>query len=74
MQRIKIVGLVALLALVAMACGGDDDEPTETGTATGTTDGGTATGATGALAEFGETTDADPALVDKALGPVDAVG
>ncbi len=31
----------------------------------------TATGATGALAEFGESTDADPALVEKALGPVE---
>jgi hypothetical protein len=69
MQRIRIVGLVALLALVAAACGGDGEEPTDTGTATGATDGAT-TGASGALAEFGESTDADPALVEKALGPV----
>jgi hypothetical protein len=72
MLRIKIVTLVAVLALVAAACGGDDEtEPSTTdgGTTTGTT--GTATGtATGPLAEFGESTDADPALVEEALGPV----
>jgi ribose transport system substrate-binding protein len=70
MQRtIRFIAVVAVLALVAAACGGDDDE----GTATGTTDAvgeTSATGATGALAEFGESTDADPALVEKALGPV----
>ena len=70
MQRImKIAAIVAVLALVAAACGGDDgDEPTPTGA----TDGGAlpATGATGSLSEFGESTDADQALVDKALGPV----
>jgi len=66
MLRIKIVTLVAVLALVAAACGGDDEtEPatTDSGTTTGTT-------GTGALAEFGESTDADPALVEEALGPV----
>ncbi|HET7234813.1 MAG TPA: substrate-binding domain-containing protein [Actinomycetota bacterium] len=72
MLRIKIVTLVAVLALVAAACGGDDEtEPSTTdgGTTTGTT--GTTTGtATGPLTEFGESTDADPALVEKALGPV----
>ncbi|MEX1093046.1 MAG: substrate-binding domain-containing protein [Acidimicrobiia bacterium] len=74
MQRIiKIVAVVALLALVAAACGGDGEETTSTGT----TDVGGATSATGAtetgdpLAEFGESTDADPALVEKALGPVE---
>jgi hypothetical protein len=69
MQRImRIAAIVAVLALVAAACGGDDgDEPTPTGT----TDGGLpATGATGSLSEFGESIDADQALVDKALGPV----
>src|SRR3989337_2539259 len=70
MHRIKIVGLVAVLALVAAACGGDGDETGTTGT-TGTT---SATGATATgepLAEFGETTAADPALVERALGPVE---
>jgi len=68
MQRIRIAAVIAALVLVAAACGGDDDDET---TATGATEGQTATGATGALAEFGESTDADPALVEKALGPVE---
>ncbi len=68
MQRIRIAAVIAALALMAAACGGDDDDET---TATGATQGQTATGATGALAEFGESTDADPALVEKALGPVE---
>jgi ribose transport system substrate-binding protein len=70
MQRIKIVALVAVLALIGVACGSGGDEPNTTGTATGTAGGG-ATGASGPLAEFGESTDADPALVAKALGPVE---
>jgi len=74
MQRIRIIGLIAVLALVTAACGGGGDETTPTGS----TDGGTtaATGATASddpLAEFGESTDADPALVAKALGPVGTV-
>jgi ribose transport system substrate-binding protein len=68
MQRIRIAAVIAALALVAAACGGDDDGDTS---ATGSTQGQAATGATGALAEFGESTDADPALVEKALGPVE---
>jgi ribose transport system substrate-binding protein len=68
MQRIRIAAVIAALALMAAACGGDDDGDT---TATGSTQGQAATGATGALAEFGESTDADPALVEKALGPVE---
>ena len=68
MQRIRIAAVIAALALMAAACGGDDNGET---TATGATQGQTATGATGALAEFGESTDADPALVEKALGPVE---
>jgi ABC-type sugar transport system substrate-binding protein len=75
MQRIKIVAVVALLALVAAACSSGDDGGGDDTNATGAT-GGTAaaTGATGAtggpLAEFGESTDADPALVEKAMGSV----
>ena len=68
MQRIRIAAVIAALALMAAACGGDDNGDT---TATGATQGQAATGATGALAEFGESTDADPALVEKALGAVD---
>ena len=68
MQRIRIAAVIVALVLVAAACGGDDGDDA---TATGATEGETATGATGALAEFGESTDADPALVEKALGPVE---
>jgi ribose transport system substrate-binding protein len=68
MQRIRIAAVIVALVLVAAACGGDDGDDM---TATGATEGETATGATGALAEFGESTDADPALVEKALGPVE---
>ncbi|HEV8563944.1 MAG TPA: substrate-binding domain-containing protein, partial [Actinomycetota bacterium] len=64
MQRIKIVAFVTLLALVAAACSSDSSEPTSTETAGSATTGG------GSLSEFGESTDADPALVEKALGPV----
>jgi hypothetical protein len=66
MTRIKIVGILLALALVAAACSGGDDEPTDETGSVG------ATGATGSgpLAEFGESTDADQALVDKAMGPV----
>lgn len=77
MQRIKFVAIIALLGLVAAACSGDDGD--ETGP-TAITEGGTtaATGSTattgttgaGGLAEFGESTDADPALVEKAMGDV----
>jgi ribose transport system substrate-binding protein len=70
MQRIKLIGIVAMLALVAAACGGDDGETTAPGT---TDDGETVTNGEGPLAEYGESTDADPALVEKALGPVDDV-
>ena len=72
MQRIKIVGIIAVLALVAAACGGGDDNGSTGSTGTGAT---AATGASGSgpLAEFGESTDADPALVEKAMGPVQEV-
>ncbi|MGH2662662.1 MAG: substrate-binding domain-containing protein [Actinomycetota bacterium] len=70
MQRLKFVGVVALLALVAAACNGDGGGTDSTGTAEG---GGTTTTGSGPLAEFGESTDADPALVEKALGPVEGV-
>lgn len=68
MQRIKIVAVVALFALVTAACGGDETTPdgTDDGATTGTV-------GSGELSEFGESTDADPALVEKALGPVGEV-
>jgi ABC-type sugar transport system substrate-binding protein len=66
MQRIRAIGIILMLALVAAACGGDG------GTTDGGTDGGTTTA--GSLEEAGESTDADPALVEKALGvPIDQV-
>lgn len=73
MQRIRIIGVAAVLALVAAACGGDGGEtPTGATDAVGETAPAGTTG-TGPLSEFGESTDADPALVEKALGPVGAV-
>ena len=63
MRRIKIIGIIAVLALTAAACSDDG------GTTSEPTDGGT-TSAGGALAEYGESTDADPALVTKAMGDV----
>jgi ribose transport system substrate-binding protein len=64
MKRIRIIGFIAMLALVAAACGGDKETPGGTPTPTGAT-------GTGGLSDFGESTDADPALVAKALGPVE---
>ncbi|HET9672422.1 MAG TPA: substrate-binding domain-containing protein, partial [Actinomycetota bacterium] len=63
MRGIRILGIALVLALVAVACGGAEDD----GTTTGPTGSATPTGS-GPLAEFGESTDADPALVEKALG------
>jgi peptide/nickel transport system substrate-binding protein len=45
-KRFSIVAFVLVLALVAAACGGDDEEPTATGETSGAT-GETATGPTG---------------------------
>jgi ribose transport system substrate-binding protein len=77
MQRIsKITVVGALLVLVAAACGGGK-KTTTTGTTGGatTTSGATTPGTTttsgGPLSQFGESTDADPALIAKALGPVE---
>jgi ribose transport system substrate-binding protein len=50
--------------------GGTDGGGTDDG---GTDDGGTDDGGGGDVADFGESTDADPALVERALGPVDDV-
>ncbi|MDH3194223.1 MAG: substrate-binding domain-containing protein [Acidimicrobiia bacterium] len=89
MNRIKIVGCVAVLAMLLTACSGDAGttttadtpapttagETTTTAAATPTTSGSTATTSdpgTDPLAEYGESTDADPALVAKAMGPIDA--
>ncbi len=87
MRHWKIIALLAVFALVIAACSSDSEETTTTagggettttagGGETTTTAGGgetttTAGGGDGPLAQFGESTDADPALVAKALGPVD---
>ncbi len=110
MTRAKVIGLLAVLALVLAACGGDDasDDPT-TADATTADDSADdadaddeeeepaadaeepaaeedeepaeeaaaeepAAGGDGSdVTAFGESTDADPALVERALGPVDDV-
>jgi hypothetical protein len=83
MKRIKIIGLVAVLALIAAACNGAAETTTTEGgggttttAAAPTTTTGGATTTTGGpdnpLADHGEDpTAADQALVDKALGPVE---
>jgi len=89
MKKTKIIGLIAILAMLVAACGGDDagstttaaapDDPTTTAaagepTTTEAMDDTTTSAAGGdnPLAEFGEDpTAADPALVEKALGPVE---
>jgi ribose transport system substrate-binding protein len=66
MKGTKIAGVVAALVLLATACGGGEPAARRTpgqGTATGT----------GPLARFGESTNADRALIEKAMGPVENV-
>ena len=68
--------LVVAFTLLVAACGGDDDPADTTAATPGDTTAApeattAAPGGEGALAEYGESTDADPALVEKALGPVD---
>ncbi len=80
MKRIRMVAVVAALALIAAACTTTESTTTTSTTAPPqptTTDGGgdgttsTTGGSDNPLAEFGEDpTAADPALVEKALGPV----
>ncbi|HUP17012.1 MAG TPA: substrate-binding domain-containing protein, partial [Acidimicrobiia bacterium] len=83
MKRINTIGALAVLALILAACSGTAAttttatattaaETTTTADTTETTAGETTTTeSAGALSEFGESTDADLALVEKALGPVD---
>jgi ribose transport system substrate-binding protein len=76
MRRLRIIGVLMVIALVAAACG-DDDTGATTTTAPGatTTQAGetTTTQPGGPLSEYGESTDADPALVMRALGTTDGV-
>jgi ABC-type sugar transport system substrate-binding protein len=75
-----MIGVMAVLAMIAVACGDDDAATTTTAAATTTTEaattttGGetTTTAAAGPLAEYGEDPGAaDEGLITKALGPVD---
>lgn len=68
MRTIRIAAVIASLLLMAAACSSNDDNGGST--TTGANNGTAATGASGPLAQYGESTDADPALVEKALGPV----
>jgi ribose transport system substrate-binding protein len=82
-RRLKIIGVIAVLAMVVAACGGDSAETTTTTAAAATTTAAETTTTAGdttttagdgenPLADYGEDpTAADPALVAKALGPVD---
>ena len=83
MRRTTIISVLAALALVAAACAGGTEAPTtaapttapppETTQPADTTPPTDTTAPTGEgpLAEFGESTDADPALIARALGPVE---
>jgi len=83
MKRIKLLTVLAALALVVAACGGDDDtsdtsadttaatEAAETTTTAAATDTEAPSG-DDPLAAFGESSNADPALLEKAMGPVAA--
>ena len=69
----RMIGVMAVVAMIAVACG-DDDAATTTTVAATTTTGGetTTTAAAGPLAEYGEDPGAaDEGLITKALGPVD---
>jgi hypothetical protein len=81
MKRTSIIGVLAVLAMIVAACSPSDTASTTTagpGTTAGpdttagpgTTDAPGTTVAGGPLAEYGESIEADQALVDKALGPV----
>ena len=65
MQRFRFVGVVLAFTLLVAACSDDGGDSTE-----GSPDSATASAAGSELSEYGESIDADPALVEKALGPV----
>jgi hypothetical protein len=86
MRRLRILAVLAVFALIVAACSSSDSEDTtttaassggDTTTTTAASGGGDTTTTTaassgdGALSAYGESTDADPALVSKALGPVE---
>jgi hypothetical protein len=69
MKRIKIIGILAAIAVVAAACSSTSESSSNS---TGSS-GPSSTGSAGPLSQYGESTDADPALVAKAMGPVQDV-
>ena len=82
MRRFRVIGWLAVLALVIAACGGDGGTTTtaaqqttttagETTTTEGSTDTTQPASSDNPLEEYGESLDADPALIEKALGPVE---
>ena len=75
MKRARIIGLLVVLMLIAAACGDSADTTDTTAsepddTAGEPTEEMTVSGGEGDLSQYGESTDADPALVERALGPV----
>ncbi len=77
MKQIRLLAVFAVFALIVAACGSSDggDTTTTSGDTTTTTAATTTTAGPGGdenpLAMYGERIDADPALVEKALGPVE---
>ncbi len=82
MRRTKLIGVLALVALAVAACGSDGGAVTTATTAATATTPAPTTGDTQStqppdtgdnpLAAYGESLDADPALIDKAMGPITA--
>jgi ribose transport system substrate-binding protein len=77
MKRNRHLVLFAVLVVLLAACGGGTattttaGQTTTTAGETTTTAGETTTTAAGGLEQYGESTNADPALIAKALGPVE---
>jgi ribose transport system substrate-binding protein len=65
MRRFKIVAIVAMLATVVAACSSSSES-------SGTGGGSVSASGTGPLAQYGESTNADPELVTKAIGVTNA--
>jgi hypothetical protein len=65
MKQTKALGLIAVLAMVMAACTGPDPQGSDRGV------GGPTVEPSGPLGDFGESDQADPTLVEKALGPVE---
>jgi ribose transport system substrate-binding protein len=77
MRRMRNIAILAVFALIVAACSSSEGDSTTTTTTTAASGGDTTTttaaggGEDNPLAMYGESIDADPALIAKALGPVD---